>query len=64
MNKDIENIKASGWFFLFMGLSMKALAASRRDNNIGTDRLDSISDRNDVVTGDPSTAGQISSEEL
>ncbi|MCM0759515.1 hypothetical protein M7775_13235 [Sporomusa sphaeroides DSM 2875] len=57
MNKDIEDLKAAGWFLLFMGLSMKALAARLNENNLETDCLEQVSDRNDVATGDASEAG-------
>lgn len=65
MNKDIEELKAAGWFFLCMGLSMKTLAARRNVNCSETDtQAANLNDRNDIEFGDISETEFFSNKEI
>ena len=65
MNKDIEGLKTVGSLLFFTGLSMKALAAARQNENSSeTDRQTDINDRNDIEIGDTSEIEPFSNKKL
>jgi hypothetical protein len=48
VTKDIEELKAAGFFFLFMGLVVKSMAVRKNEDCFTSDGLVRLNDRNDV----------------